>query len=117
MQKTITFCGPMGRRVVFRGERNVIPNCFILAMTSQKMVNKGCEVYLAMVMDLNGGNNELANLPIVREFPNMFPEKLPGLPPEREVEVSIDVLLGTTPIAQTPYRMAPVELAELKFHL
>jgi hypothetical protein len=47
----------------------------------------------------------------------MFPEKLPGLPPEREVEVSIDVLLGTTPIAQTPYRMAPVELAELKFQL
>ena len=81
------------------------------------MVNKGCEVYLAMVMDLNSGTNELANLHIVRDFPDVFPEELPGLPPEREVEVSIDVLLGTTPIAQAPYRMAPVELAELKFQL
>jgi len=115
--KTITFCGLMGRGVVFRGERNVIPNCFISAMTAQKMVNKGCEVYLAMVMDLNNGNNELANLHIVRDFPDVFPEELPGLPPEREVEVSIDVLPGTTPIAQAPYRMASVELAELKFQL
>jgi len=80
-------------------------------------VNKGCEVYLAMVMDLNNGNNELANLHIVRDFPDVFPEELPGLPPEREVEVSIDVLPGTTPIAQAPYRMASVELAELKFQL
>jgi hypothetical protein len=115
--KTITFCGLMGRGVVFRGERNVIPNCFISGMTAQKMVNKGCEVYLAMVMDLNSGNNELANLHIVRDFPDVFPEELPGLPPKREVEVSIDVLSGTTPIAQAPYRMAPVELAELKFQL
>jgi hypothetical protein len=68
-------------------------------------------------MDLNSGNNELANLPIVRDFPDAFLEELPGLPPEREVEVSIDVLLGTTPIAQALYRMAPVELAELKFQL
>jgi len=112
--KTITLCGLMDRGVVFRGERNVIPNCFILAMTTQKMVNKECEVYLAMVMDLNSGNNELANLPIVRYFPYVFPEQLPGLPPEREVEVSIDVL---PPIAQAPYRMASVELAELKFQL
>lgn len=80
-------------------------------------MNKGCKVYLAIVMDLNSGNNELANLPIVRDFPDAFLEELPGLPPEREVEVSIDVLLGTTPIAQALYRMAPVELAELKFQL
>ena len=81
------------------------------------MVNKGCEVYLAMVMDLNSGNNELANLLIVREFSDVFLKELSGLPLEREVEVSIDVLSGTTPIAQVPYRMAPVELVELKFQL
>ena len=44
------------------------------------MVNKGYEVYLVMVMDFNGGNNESTNLPIVREFPDMFPEELLGFP-------------------------------------
>jgi len=54
---------------------------------------------------------------VVKEFPDVFPKELPGLPPVREVEVSIDILLGTTPIAQTPYRMAPAEFAELKIQL
>ena len=54
---------------------------------------------------------------VVKEFPDVFPKELPGLPPVREVEVSIDILLGTTPIAQTPYRMAPTEFAELKIQL
>jgi hypothetical protein len=53
----------------------------------------------------------------VREFPDVFPDELPRLPPNREVEVSIDVLLRTTPTAQPPYRMAPVELAKLKIQL
>lgn len=54
---------------------------------------------------------------VVKEFPDVFPKELPGLPPVREVEVSIDILLGTTPLAQTPYRMAPAEFAELKIQL
>ena len=47
----------------------------------------------------------------------MFPEELPGLPPEREVDLSIEVVQGTTPISRTPYRMAPTELQELKTQL
>jgi hypothetical protein len=47
----------------------------------------------------------------------VFPDELPGVPPEREVEVTIDILPGTSPIAQSPYRMAPAELAELKIQL
>jgi hypothetical protein len=54
---------------------------------------------------------------VVKEFPDVFPKELPGLPPVREVEVSIDILPGTTPIAQAPYRMAPAEFAELKIQL
>jgi hypothetical protein len=52
--KTVTFSGSMGERVVFRGERNVIPNCLISAMTTQKIMRKGCEVYLALVVDVHG---------------------------------------------------------------
>jgi len=56
----------------------------------------------------------VSNVLIVREFPDVFLDELPGVPSEREVEVIIDVLPGTSPIAQSPYMMAPTELAELK---
>jgi hypothetical protein len=59
----------------------------------------------------------VSNIPTVREFPDVFPDELPGVPPEREVEVTIDVLLGTSPIAQSLYRMAPAKLVELKIQL
>ena len=56
-------------------------------------------------------------VPVVRDYPTVFPEDLPGLPPEREVEFGIDLMPGTAPISKTPYRMAPVELKELKDQL
>jgi hypothetical protein len=51
---------------------------------------------------------------VVREFPDVFLEELPGMPPDREVEFIIDLLLGTTPISKRPYRMSVEELKELK---
>jgi hypothetical protein len=57
------------------------------------------------------------HVPIVKEYPDIFPEELPGLPPNREIEFSIDLALGTAPIAKRPYRMAATELAELKKQL
>ncbi|RVW46074.1 Transposon Ty3-G Gag-Pol polyprotein [Vitis vinifera] len=59
----------------------------------------------------------LEDIPIVREYPDVFPEDLPGLPPEREVEFTIDLVPGTGPMSKAPYRMAPVELKELKVQL
>ena len=115
--KTVTLQGPNGKKIVFRGERNVIPNCIISAMTARKMLKKGCEAYLAYVLETKMGGIQVSNVPIVREFPDVFPDELSGVPPKREVEVTIDVLPGTSPIAQSPYRMAPAELAELKIQL
>jgi len=60
---------------------------------------------------------KLEDIPIVREFPDVFPEDLSGLPPDREIEFSIDLLPGSSPISKAPYRMAPVELRELKAQL
>jgi hypothetical protein len=54
---------------------------------------------------------------VVEEFMDVFPEELPGMPPEIEVEFYIDLILGTAPIAKKPYRMAPTELAELKLQI
>jgi hypothetical protein len=54
---------------------------------------------------------------VVEEFMDVFPEELPGMPPEREVEFYIDLIPGTAPIAKRPYRMAPTKLAELKLQI
>ena len=51
---------------------------------------------------------------MIKEFPNVFPEELPGFPPEREVDLSIEVVQETTPISRAPYRMTPIELKEIK---
>jgi len=60
---------------------------------------------------------EVENIPVVREFPDVFPEDLPGLPPDRDVQFSIELKPGITPISRRAYRMAPKELAELKTQL
>ncbi|XP_070020209.1 uncharacterized protein [Nicotiana sylvestris] len=54
---------------------------------------------------------------MVNEFPDVFPDEIPGLPPEKEIEFSIDVLPDTQPIFIPPYRMAPEELQQLKVQL
>jgi hypothetical protein len=56
----------------------------------------------------------LEEVPVVHEYPNIFLEELPGMPPDRDVEFVIDLIPGTPPIAKRPYRMAASELAELK---
>jgi hypothetical protein len=56
----------------------------------------------------------LAKILVVCEFLDMFPDELPDLPPDREVEFAIELILGTPPISRRPYRMPPNELAELK---
>ena len=55
--------------------------------------------------------------PVVCEFPDVFSEELPGLPPVREVEFTIELLPGTGPISMALYRFAPAELVELKKQL
>jgi hypothetical protein len=56
-------------------------------------------------------------VPVVNEFPDVFPEELPGMPPDRDIEFVIELKPGTSPIYKTPYRMATLELAELKEHV
>ena len=53
-------------------------------------------------------------VPVVCKYPDVFPEELPRLPPMREVEFGIEVMPGTAPISKQAYRMAPVEMGELK---
>jgi hypothetical protein len=56
-------------------------------------------------------------VPVVNEFPDVFPEELAGMPPDQEIKFVIELKPGTSPIYKTPYRMATPELAELKEHI
>jgi hypothetical protein len=60
---------------------------------------------------------KLEDILVAREYPNVFPDDLPGMPPDREVEFTIELQPGTTPISRRPYKMTPKELAELKVQL
>jgi hypothetical protein len=60
---------------------------------------------------------KLEDIPVVCEYPDVFPDDLPGMPPDREIEFIIELQPGTAPISKRPYRMPPNELAELKTQL
>ena len=67
---------------------------------------------------MNEGNDlKLEDIPIVKDYPDVFPEDLLSLPPEKEVEFTIDLAPGTYLISKALYKMAPLELKELKIQL
>ncbi|XP_071902694.1 uncharacterized protein [Coffea arabica] len=73
--------------------------------------------YYHAMLDCRAKVVKLEDMPVVREFPDVFPEELKALPPEREVEFKIELVPGMAPISKTAYRMAPAELKELKIQL
>ena len=66
---------------------------------------------------LDSKRGQIENILVVKDFSNVFPEELPGIPLVREVDLSIEILLGITPTFRAAYRMAPTELKELKIQL
>ena len=113
--KIVSFNVTERKKVEYKEDRRVILGSIISVMTVRKLLNK--LAYLAYIVDNEKQGKELRDIPIVREYPDVFPEKLLGLPPRREIEFSIDVLPGTMPTSQAPYTMTPVELAKLKVQL
>ncbi|GKA10586.1 putative reverse transcriptase domain-containing protein [Tanacetum coccineum] len=88
---------------------------------TQKYLLKGHHVFLAHVTtketEDKSGEKRLEDVPIVRDFPEVFPEELSGLPPTRQVEFQIDLMPGAAPVARAPYRLAPSEMKELSEQL
>ena len=103
--------------VIFRGIRREIAPSLINAMTAWKMLQKGFQGYLAFVVDRRQEGTRLKDILIVKEFPDVFPDYILGLPPDRAIEFVIEPVPGTEPISIPPYRMVPVELKELKAQL
>jgi hypothetical protein len=96
-EKTISIRNPYGRRVVYEGDKHT-------RLEVEQQLNSLKEVKLEEIL-------------VVKEFQDVFPKELPGMPPDRGIEFIIDLIPGTSPIAQPPYRMSPKELVELKAQL
>ncbi|GKA50013.1 reverse transcriptase domain-containing protein [Tanacetum coccineum] len=71
------------------------------------------ETLIIRVMEKKSDEKRLEDMPAVREFPEVFPEDLPGLPPVRQVKFQIDLIPGVAPVARAPYRLAPSKMQEL----
>ncbi|KAL0285761.1 UNVERIFIED_CONTAM: Retrovirus-related Pol polyprotein from transposon, partial [Sesamum radiatum] len=87
------------------------------AARAVRAIKKGCEALLAFTIDTRVGPTKLEDIPIVREFPDVFPNDLPGPPSDKEIEFEVNLVPGATPVSKTPYRMALAELRELKKQL
>ncbi|KAJ0588116.1 putative transcription factor interactor and regulator CCHC(Zn) family [Helianthus annuus] len=107
---------PTGELVIITGDKPQKPLKFISVIKLASYSRKQGIVYTVSVV-INNESKKLEDIPIVSEYADVFPENLPGLPPDREVEFRIHLILGTIPIAKAPYRLAPTEMLELKKQL
>ncbi|XP_070057181.1 uncharacterized protein [Nicotiana tomentosiformis] len=84
---------------------------------AQWMVGNGCEAYLAFVRDVSVHTPTVESVSVVKDYPDVFPVDLPSMPPDRDIDFGFDLMPETQPISIPPYRIAPVELKELKEQL
>ncbi|XP_060959262.1 uncharacterized protein LOC133030512 [Cannabis sativa] len=117
-QKMVTFQPDNEEPFIFVGsvQGSRVPR--ISALKAKDLLRSECVGFLAVVVDFSKpvllGPEEVK---VVKEFLDVFPEELPGLPPQRDINFIIDLILGAEPISKAPYQMAPAELKELKIQL
>ena len=116
-KKDVRLVRPKEPGVIFRGIGREIAPSLINATIVSKMLRKGCQGYLAFVVDRRQEGTWLEDIPIVQEFPDVFTDDISGLPPDRAIEFVIKLIPRTEPISVPPYRMAPADLKELKAQL
>ena len=116
-QKTIVLRCSDQTEVIVQGIRSSVMSNVISTMQARRFMRKGCETFLAVILDSKRSQVDIEKILIVREFLDVFPEELPCIPLEREVDLAIEIVPGTVPMSRAPYRMAQTELKELKSQL
>ncbi|KAJ9560732.1 hypothetical protein OSB04_005892 [Centaurea solstitialis] len=110
---------PSGGELVVYGKGRRVSTSFCSIAKARRYIQRGCTGFLVYAMADQTKERKLsvADVPVVSEFPDVFPEDLPGHPPDRQIEFGIDLVPGAAPIARAPYRLAPPELQELSEQL
>ena len=116
-RREVRFSRPGESDVTFCGVRKTLPTSMISVLKENRMLRKTIQGYLAYAVEPEYPEISLEEVPVVREHPNVFPEDLPWLPLDREIEFEIELATGAEPISIAPYKMAPAELKELKIQM
>ncbi|KAJ9544942.1 hypothetical protein OSB04_024649 [Centaurea solstitialis] len=112
-QKMVRIKLPDGRTAVVYGTKRNMSTSLISVIKANRCIRKGCVWFMAYVVDSGKDKLEVKDVEVVRDYPEVFPEDLVSLPPNREIEFRIDLVPGVMPIVKAPYRLAPSELKEM----
>ncbi|GJX95098.1 putative reverse transcriptase domain-containing protein [Tanacetum coccineum] len=106
--------------LIIQGERSGVKNEsrleVISSIRTQGYIDKRCQVFLVQMIkkeETMASGKRIEDMPVFKDFPEVFLEELPGLPPTRQVEFHIELIPGAAPVARAPYRLAPAEMKEL----
>lgn len=116
ISKIVTVHLSEGQIVRFVGVKQSSPPIIISAVRVNQLLKQRCRWYLAYVIEKHHDKARIASIPSVWVL-NVFPNELPGLTLHQEIEISIDILLGTAPISKAPSRMDLTELREMSEQL
>nr|GEX11339.1 hypothetical protein [Tanacetum cinerariifolium] len=105
------------KMLVVKSDSSVSRLKVVSCIKARKYIEKGSQLFLAQVTEKEPMKKRLQDVPVIRNFPEVFPDDLPGLPPPRQVEFKIELILGAALVARAPYRLAPSELKELSDQL
>ncbi|XP_015938989.1 uncharacterized protein LOC107464583 [Arachis duranensis] len=94
--------------------RAVIAEGYYLNSVTMHCRREECQGYILLTANASGDAQNLEQIPVVRDFLEVFSEDIPEFPPQREIEFAIELVSGARPVSIAPYRMAPIELAELR---
>ena len=103
--------------VEWKGDNSTPIGRIISCLKACKMISKGCLFHTVRVLNVDSEVPPVESVPVVNEFPEVFLNELPSIPPKREIDFGIDFIPDTNPISIRCYRMAPAKLKELKAQL
>nr|GEX92229.1 putative reverse transcriptase domain-containing protein [Tanacetum cinerariifolium] len=112
-QKLVRVMNSQGYEIIIYEDRRKGDLKLCSIIKARRYLSRGCHAFMAHMINTNFEKKTIEDLPIVNEFLDVFPEVLPGIQPERQVEFRIDLIPGATPIAKAPYCSAPSEMKEL----
>ncbi|GKE10785.1 putative reverse transcriptase domain-containing protein [Tanacetum coccineum] len=101
------------KTLVVEGDRSTSRLKIISCIKASKYIKRGHQLFVAHVTEKEPKEKCLEDVPVIRDFSEVFPDDLPGLPPPRQVEFKIELVPGAAPVARAPYRLAPSEMKEL----
>ncbi|MFS7980354.1 putative nucleotidyltransferase, Ribonuclease H [Helianthus anomalus] len=115
-KKQVVIKTPYGEPLTIQGDTQYGLPKKVSILKASRCMKKACVIYMAQVT-IDEPKPKIEDIPVISEYPDVFPEELPGLPPQSQVEFRIDIIPGAAPIARAPYRLAPIEMKELRTQL